>query len=234
VRPDVKNVRDLKGKAIALSRYSPSHYFLLDMLFEGGLQPTDVDMRFTKTTFEAAAAFNADKTFAGAVSWAPDIYNLTKAGTGNRMLVSTSAANKLIADVWFGRADFAKANPEIIEGLVRGIVDAVADLKDRSNQDAVAAMMDTLYQLDKGTGKQMLGDAHWASYAENKDFFLDPNNPTNFERSYNTAYRLYRAIHAPVAPRRTVDLEHLRTPFAGSVRGAARHPWSVSNPARPP
>ena len=49
------------------------------------------------------------------MSWAPDIYNLEKV-KGNRMLVTTSTANKLIADVWFARADFAKDNPDIIEG----------------------------------------------------------------------------------------------------------------------
>src|SRR6266498_3574833 len=42
---------------------------------------------------------------------------------GNRLLVSTQTANKLIADVWFARADFAKDHPDIIEGLVRGIFD---------------------------------------------------------------------------------------------------------------
>ena len=41
------------------------------------------------------------------------------------MLVTTPTANKLIADVWFARADFAKDNPDIIEGIVRGIFDAM-------------------------------------------------------------------------------------------------------------
>ena len=43
---------------------------------------------------------------------------------GNRMLVTTATANKLIADVWFARADFASDHPDICEGLVRGIFDA--------------------------------------------------------------------------------------------------------------
>ena len=40
----------------------------------------------------------------------------------------------------------------------------------------------------------MLGDAHWTNYAENRDFFLNQNNPTNFERTWETAYYLYKAI----------------------------------------
>ena len=35
-------------------------------------------MVYTDDAFEAAAAFNADKDIAGAVSWAPDIYNLAE------------------------------------------------------------------------------------------------------------------------------------------------------------
>ena len=87
------------------------------MLVAGGVQPSEVNMIYTNTAFEAAAAFAANKDIAGAVSWSPDIYNLAKA-KGNRMLVNTQTANKLIADVWFARADFAKDHPGIIEGLV--------------------------------------------------------------------------------------------------------------------
>lgn len=193
VKDTIKNIGGLKGQKVALAKYSPSHYFLLNMLLEGGLQPSDVDMRFTPTAYEAAAAFNADTSFAGAVSWSPDIYKLSKA-KGNRLLISTETANRLIADVWFARADFAKENPEIIEGIVRGIFDATEELKDPAKQDQVAALMETFYKLDKGAGKDMLKDAHWTNFAENRDFFLNQNNPTNFERTYGTAYRLYRAI----------------------------------------
>ena len=42
----------------------------------------------------------------------------------------------------------------------------------------------------------MLGDAHSTNYAENRDFFLNQNNPTNFERTWNTAYFLYKKIGA--------------------------------------
>jgi NitT/TauT family transport system substrate-binding protein len=40
----------------------------------------------------------------------------------------------------------------------------------------------------------MQGDAHSTNYAENREFFLNQNNPTNFERTWNTAYFLYRKI----------------------------------------
>jgi len=98
--------------------------------------------------------------------------------------------------VWFARADFARDNPEIVEGLVRGILDAIQDLGTDQNKQGVGKMMDEFYSLPPGTGGGMLADAHWTNYAENRDFFLNQNNPTNFERTYNTAYLLYRAIRA--------------------------------------
>jgi len=190
-RDAIKDVGSLKGKTVVLAQNSPSHYFLMNMLLNAGVSLKDVTLRPVKNAFQAAAAFNADKSIAACVSWAPDIYKLTEKGTGNKMLVSTLEANKLIADVWFARADFGQANPEIIEGLVRGIFDAVEELKTDQNKDAVAAMMDKFYNLKAGTGKSMLGDAHWTNYAENRDFFLVGSNPTNFERTYDTAYLLY-------------------------------------------
>jgi len=189
-------VTDLRGKTVVLAQNSPSHYFLLNVLLNGGVQPSEVKMKFTKDAFQAAAAFNQDKKYAAVVSWSPDIYNLTKSGMGNRMLVSTQTANRLIADVWFARADFARDNPEIIEGLVRGILEAVEDLKADANKQAVGKLMDDFYSLPPGTGTTMLGDAHWTNHAENRDFFLNQNNPTNFERTYNTAFLLYKAIRS--------------------------------------
>ena len=195
-RDAIKSVSDLRGKTVVLAQNSPSHYFLLNILLNGGVQPSEVHMDFTQDAFQAAAAFNHDKKYAAAVSWSPDIYTLTKQGMGNRMLVSTQTANRLIADVWFARADFARDNPELIEGLVRGILDAVDELKTDANKQAVGKLMDEFYSLPPGTGFTMLGDAHWTNYAENRDFFLNQNNPTNFERTYNTAFLLYKAIRA--------------------------------------
>lgn len=195
VRDSIKSVADLRGKTIVLAQNSPSHFFALNALINGGVQPAEVNFKFTQDAFQAAAAFNADKSLAGAVSWAPDIYNLSKV-KGNRMLVTTATANKLIADVWFARADFAKDNPDIIEGLVRGIFDNMELLKEQSNKQAAAKLMAAAYSIPESDALSMLGDAHNTNHAENREFFLNQNNPTNFERTWNTAYYLYKRIGA--------------------------------------
>jgi NitT/TauT family transport system substrate-binding protein len=190
-RQAIKSVADLRGKTVVLAQNSPSHFFLLNTLISGGLQPADVNYKFTQDAFQAAAAFNADKSVACAVSWAPDIYNLAEA-SGNKMLVNTQTANKLIADVWFARADFAKDNGPIVEGLVRGIFEAMEALKSQEGKATVAKLMATGYSIPEKDALSMLGDAHSTNYAENREFFLNQNTPTNFERTWNTAYFLYR------------------------------------------
>jgi NitT/TauT family transport system substrate-binding protein len=195
VRDSVKTMADLRGKTVVLAQNSPSHFFILNALINAGVQPAEVEFKFTQDAFQAAAAFNADKRLAGVVSWAPDIYNLEKV-KGNHMLVTTSTANKLIADVWFARADFAKDNPDIMEGITRGIFDAMVELKSQDARQKVAKLMAAGYSIPEGDALGMLGDAHSTNYAENRDFFMNQNNPTSFERTWATAYFLYKRINA--------------------------------------
>ena len=195
VRDSIKTVRDLAGKKIVLAQNSPSQFFALNMLVAGGVQPGEVEMVYTEDAFQAAAAFNAQKDLAGCVSWAPDIYNLEKA-KGNRMLVTTQTANRLIADVWFARADFAKDHPDKIEAIVRGIFDAMDSLKTESAKAKAAELMSAGYNIPATDTLAMLGDAHSTNWSENYQFFVNRNNPANFERIWKQSYNLYRRIGA--------------------------------------
>lgn len=213
VRDNIKTVKDLRGKKIALAQNSPSQYFGLSMLVAGGLQPTDVEFVYLNDAFEAAAAFNANKDIAACVSWAPDIYTLSEQ-KGNRMLVNTQTANKLIADVWYARADFASEHPDLVEGIVRGIFDSMESLKDQSEKQKVSEWMAQGYAIPKDECLGMLGDAHWTNFAENRDFFMNQNNPARFESVWNQAYYIYRRIrsvqHQPVSFDKVVDFSILQ------------------------
>src|SRR5262245_46995005 len=207
-RSNIKTVSDLRGKNVVLAQNSPSHYFLLNMLVSGGVQPNEVEMVFTEDAFQAAAAFNARKDLGAAVSWAPDIYNLADV-KGNRMLVTTQTANKLIADVWFARADFAKDHGDKIEAIVRGIFDAMEDLKKEDKKAQAAKLMADGYNIPATETIKMSGDAHNTNWAENYQFFMNQNNPANFERVWKQAYYLYRRVsaitHQPVPFDKVMD-----------------------------
>lgn len=190
-RNGISSIGDLRGKKIVLAENSPSEYFILNMLVYGGVQPSEVDFVYTTDAFEAAAAFNSNKDIDAVVTWAPDIYNLSEV-KGNKMVVSTLEANKLIADVWFARADFASEHPDICEGLVRGILDAVTELNTDEAKKSVAKLMADGYGLPADEAFGMLADAHSTNWAENYQFLMNKNNPTNFERIWDQAYYIYK------------------------------------------
>ena len=147
VRENIKTAADLRGKKMVLAQNSPSHYFALNMLVSGGVQPPEVQMIFTERRLPGRGrASMSQKDISGCVSWAPDIYNLSKI-KGNRMLVTTQDANRLIADVWFARADFARDHGPIIEGLVRGIFDAMDKLKEQDAKKKVSELMAAGYNI---------------------------------------------------------------------------------------
>ena len=120
-----------RARRSSTPRTRPSQYFINNLLLNAGVQPSSVKHKFTATAFEAAAAFVADKSIDACVSWAPDIYNIPEKVKGTRVLTTTAEANKLIADVWAARADFAKDHPEVIKGLVAGIFEGMDRLTGR-------------------------------------------------------------------------------------------------------
>jgi len=194
VRGNIHSVKDLKGKTIVYAQNSPSQYFISNLLVAAGIQPSEVNHKYTATAFEAAAAFVADKRLDGCVSWAPDIYTIPEKVAGTRILTTTSEANKLIADVWAARADFAKDHPEVIKGLVSGIFKAMDQLADGGFKERAYQWMAEGYGMPVDDVRAMASDAHSTNFAENKSFFLNANDPTNFERTWKNITFVYREL----------------------------------------
>ena len=202
VRGNIHSVKDLKGKVVVYAQNSPSQYFINNLLLQAGIQPSLVTHKYTATAFEAAAAFVADKRIDACVSWAPDIYSIPEKVQGTRILTTTSEANKLIADVWASRADFAKDHPEIIKGLVAGIFKGMEQLSDPGFKAKAFQWMADGYGMPVDDVKGMQNDAHSTNFAENKGFFLNQNDPANFERTWKNITFVYRELNLLGTPTR--------------------------------
>jgi NitT/TauT family transport system substrate-binding protein len=194
VRDGIKSVKDLRGKTIVYAQNSPSQYFINNLLLNAGIQPSEVKHKYTASAFEAAAAFVSDKSIDACVSWAPDIYNIPDRVPGTRILTTTAEANQLIADVWAVRADFAKDHPDIVRGLVEGIFKGMDRLKDNTAKAKAFEAMAEGYGFSLDEVKAMEQDAHVTNFAENKAFFLNQNNPANFERTWKNITFVYREL----------------------------------------
>jgi NitT/TauT family transport system substrate-binding protein len=223
VRGAIRSVRDLKGKTVVYAQNSPSQYFINNLLLAAGMQPAEVNHKFTATAFEAAAAFVADKRIDACVSWAPDIYNIPEKVAGTRILTTTAEANKLIADVWAVRADFAKDHPQIVKGLVAGIFKGMDQLADPTFKAQAFQWMAEGYGMQADEVKAMAADAHSTNFAENKEFFLNANNPTNFERTWKNITFVYRELGLIGTPVRFDEVMDFSVLKQLDVEGAFRH-----------
>lgn len=205
VRGDIKNINDFrpvdgKRRKVVLAQNSPSHYLIMSLLLDAGIDPATVDFKWAGDAPAAAKIFVQDKSFDAFVGWSPDIYTVSEGVPGTRLVVSTSSANHLIADVWATRNDFYRDHPDIVANLTRGIFEGM----DMVRKDPVAAakFLASAYNLPSGDCENMIGkdggistgDAHLANYRENVNFFLDPFNPSNFEIVWNRASTIYKSL----------------------------------------
>jgi outer membrane protein OmpA-like peptidoglycan-associated protein len=204
-RGELRNINDLrtsggKHRKVVLAQNSPSHYLVMSLLIDAGIDPGDVDFRWAGDAPSAAKIFVNDTSFDAFVGWSPDIYNVTDKLKGTRLVVTTGTANHLIADVWAVRNDYYHDHPEIVSGLVRGIFEGMDSVrKDPKKAAAALAMAYKLPQEDcikmiGGDGGIVEGDAHLTNYRENAKFFLDPFNPANFEVVWNSASTIYKSL----------------------------------------
>jgi NitT/TauT family transport system substrate-binding protein len=210
-RGDIRNINDFKMKAgqrrkVVLAQNSPSHYLIMSLLLDAGIDPAQVDFRWTSDAPSAAKIFVQDQTFDAFVGWAPDIYTVSEQVPGTRLVVSTDSANHLIADVWAVRNDFYRDHPDIVANLVRGIFEGMDMV--RKDVAGAARLMSAAFGIPVEDCTSMIGkdggivegDAHLTNYRENANFFLDPMNPANFEVIWNRASTIYKSLGAIDAP----------------------------------
>ncbi len=212
-RTRIRSVSDLKGKTIVYAQNSPSQYFISNLLINAGIGLNEVTHKYTSTAFEAAAAFVSDPAIDACVSWAPDIYTIPEKVAGTRILTTTAEANKLIADVWAVRADFARDKPEIVKGLIAGILEGMDLLEDKTFKAKAFQWMADGYGMKVEDVTAMEADAHSTNFAENKEFFTNANNPTNFERTWkniNFIYQQAGLIKEPVNFNQIMDFSMIQ------------------------
>ena len=232
-RGDLRNINDFrmkngKRRKVVLAQNSPSHYLIMSLLIDAGIDPAQVDFKWAGDAPAAAKIFVQDPSFDAFVGWSPDIYTVTDKVPGTRLVVTTGSANHLIADVWAVRNDFYRDHPDIVANLMRGIFEGMDMV--RKNVPAAAQTLSKAYSIPVEDCQAMIGkdggvaegDAHLANYRENSNFFLDPMNPSNFEIVWNRASTIYKslgAIDTPVSPAKVKAAAEAPNPVLRAASG---------------
>ncbi|HLA79293.1 MAG TPA: phosphate ABC transporter substrate-binding/OmpA family protein [Vicinamibacteria bacterium] len=223
VDASIKSVADLRGKKLACAEATPSHYFALYVLSQGGLTSRDVTWVFTTSAVEAANVFKAGQADA-AVSWSPDVYIAAREREGGHILASTKEASNLIADIFVARGDFLDRHPEDTRRFVAGWLKGV-ELAN-ANPDRTAALLARSFSgIGLEDAKGMLQDVKLPNFAENRAFFAGQGLVT-YQSVYKTAQGIWRKIgkiSEVFEPYQTVDTRFLDSaseffPQAGEVQ----------------
>ena len=191
----IRSVEDLKGKKIACTQFTPSHFLLLYVLSQSGLTPeeragVEKNIIFTTDAPAAAAAFTAKQVDA-AVTWEPDLSAaVANRGAEAHILVSTQAATNIIADTLCARQDLINQAPETVRDFVRGWLDGIEMIKNDPNGSY--AVVGKALKLDTDTVSGMLSGLKLTPYADNAQFYGLTGSKPHYETLFDTAYVIWR------------------------------------------
>ncbi len=239
VDASIKSVADLKGKKLACAQETPSHYFALFVLTQGGLTSRDVEWVFTDSAVDAANVFKAGKVDA-AVSWSPDVYVAARERQGGHILASTREASNLIADVFVARGDFIDRYPEDARRFVAGWLKGV-EMVEKNNLKAAMLLQKSLTGVNTlDDAKGMLEDVKLPDYAENRAFFDAKGALVNYFTIYQTAQGIWRKIGKikdVYQPQQTLDTRFLEAsaeffPQSGAA-AVAKAEFEFKTPPKP-
>src|SRR5215213_7435960 len=191
----IKSIEDLKGRKIASTQFTPSHFLLLYLLSQSGLSPQDrsaveKSIIFTQDAPAAAAMFKARQVDA-AVTWEPDLSAaVTARGDEAHVLVSTTAATNIIADTLCARQDVIDQYPETVRDFVRGWLDGIEMIK--NNPNGSYEVVGRALKLDTDTVSGMLSGLKLTPYADNAQFYGLTGAKAHYETLFDTAFVIWR------------------------------------------
>lgn len=191
----IKSVEDLKGKKIATTQYTPSHWLLLFLLAQSGLSPTEraeieKNLTIVPEAPQAAALFKAKKVDA-AVTWEPDLSGAVTAREDEaHVLVSTVAATNVIADTLVARQQIVDEAPKAIGDFVAGWFDAIGVMKE--DPEGTNRIVATELKLAPEDVSGMLSGLKLTGFADNAIFYGLSGPRSSFDALFNGAFVIWR------------------------------------------
>lgn len=166
---NITSIAELKGKKVALNEGSTSQFWFNYLLAQQGMTQSDFKV-VNMTADDAAAAFIAGRVPA-AVTWEPNL-SFVKEHDKGKVLVSSAATPGVILDVLALRCDTIKNDPQDVQALVDGILEAV-DYTNAHPKEAYADMA-------KSVGGYLSNPADFAAAAAGVNFYTASMNKTYF------------------------------------------------------
>jgi NitT/TauT family transport system substrate-binding protein len=194
---DIKSIRDLIGKKVALCEGSPSHSFYMIMLQADQVEYDQIQVIKVNSTIEAAKYFINGQVDA-AVVWSPDDLNCLNSVRGSHILKSTAEVTEAIVDMFFVKESFLNQNREAMQKLYDGWMTANAECNtSQTARDKAAEALAAGMQMSKEDALFMMEKVRFCTHGDNINYFnLNPNyTGMTGQEIYSKMTRLYMAIN---------------------------------------
>jgi NitT/TauT family transport system substrate-binding protein len=194
----IESVEDLKGKKIATTQFTPSHWLLLYLLAQSGLtredkQTIEKNLVFTAEAPLAAAAFKSGNVDA-AVTWEPDLSLAVNARPNEaHVLISTAAATHIIADVLVARQQVIDTAPETLSAFVAGWFEAIDEMQ--RNRGSATSVVAKALKLTPDDVDGMLSGLKLTNWADNAWFFgltTPSGTASHYQNLFDAASTIWR------------------------------------------
>ncbi len=199
LQKDIKEIRDLIGKTVVVSKFTESDFFMRYLALKNGLlinarkdwrdagAADKVNLVFTERVDETTKVFEESlkrgrKEVAGCVGWAPMTTNLVQKSKGKAYLKTTNRNQLIIADILVVNRGFAEQQPNVVQGLVHGLLDGNRRVDELKAGRGASADLDLLAKAfttdpkdayDRESIKDELGKVDLANAPLNQAFFED-------------------------------------------------------------
>ncbi|HXS68862.1 MAG TPA: hypothetical protein VN761_08460, partial [Candidatus Polarisedimenticolia bacterium] len=186
VRSSVKRINDLKGKILAAEQFTEADFFIRYLAQEAGLgvnmlpdlktapDPDKLNLIYCKDEVAAGDLFLRDlksggNLLAGCVTWEPKTTEVANDSDGKAHVLTTSVNLLIIADIFIVNKGFAQEHPDMVAGLVDGLMQGNRMVRD--NPESQYGVIGKAFKWDRQKTQAELAKVHLSNLPENLAFF---------------------------------------------------------------
>ena len=228
VRSDIGRINSLRGKTIAAAQFTEVDFFIRYLAQEAGLatnaladldaapDPNKINLVYTEDGFSAGDLFlqelvSGKNRLAGGVTWEPKTSEVVDQSSGRAKVLTTNKNLLIVADILVLNKGFAEQHPQIVAGLVQGLLEGNRMVRD--NPEAHLDVIARAFKWSREDARSELTKVHLSNLPENLAFFSGAIDAAgSFGGIYQSAVYAYGPdlIRDPVDAERFVDLAALK------------------------
>jgi NitT/TauT family transport system substrate-binding protein len=222
----IASINALAGKTLAASQFNESEFFIRYLAQEAGVPVTvlrDLDSKpaegslglvFYEDAFVACDAYQHElaagrSRLNGCVGWTPKTDEVVEASGGAAKVLVSNRNLLVVADILAVNKGFAKAHPEMVKGLVHGILDGNRRLRDSPAENI--PVVARAFKWSEADARDELSRVHLSNLPENRAFFAGTiDSAGSFGGIFQSSVLAYGSvIKNPTDPARFVDVSFL-------------------------